>query len=251
MRKIILSSMLAVLVLAPMSGVSAVPDMATKMSGRILLQIQSKGQGWYVDPATKTRAYLGRPADAYNIMKSLGLGMTNDDLKKIVISSSNSGGNATFARKYSGRILIQVQGHGEAWYVNPTNLKRYYLGRPTDAFSVMRTLGLGISNVDLAKIPVNKKFPEPSTAAATTLNISIVGSSYSPAAPKIKRGMTVVWTNNEDIYHTVTKTADALPGFDSHTLSKGQSFKYTFTKAGIYNYGCSLHTMMKGQIIVE
>ena len=46
----------------------------------------------------------------------------------------------------SGRILLQVESHGEAWYVNPINSQRYYLGRPDDAYSVMRNLGLGISN---------------------------------------------------------------------------------------------------------
>jgi hypothetical protein len=31
-------------------------------------------------------------------------------------------------------------------------LKKYYLGRPNDAFNVMRTLGLGISKANLATI---------------------------------------------------------------------------------------------------
>lgn len=35
--------------------------------------------------------------------------------------------------RLTGRILLQVESHGEAWYVNQTNLKRYYLGRPSDA----------------------------------------------------------------------------------------------------------------------
>jgi len=48
----------------------------------------------------------------------------------------------------SGRILIAVQENGEAWYVNPVNLQRYYLGRPADAFSIMQHLGLGVSNED-------------------------------------------------------------------------------------------------------
>ena len=54
--------------------------------------------------------------------------------------------------RLTGRILLQVQSHGEAWYVNPDSQKRFYLGRPADAFNVMRSLGLGITDVDLAKI---------------------------------------------------------------------------------------------------
>ena len=39
--------------------------------------------------------------------------------------------------------MLQVEENGEAWYVYPDDLKKYYLGRPADAFGVMRELGLG------------------------------------------------------------------------------------------------------------
>ena len=55
----------------------------------------------------------------------------------------------TVAQK--GKIFLQTEGRGEAWYVNPSDGKRYFLGRPADAFSVMRNLGLGISNSDFVK----------------------------------------------------------------------------------------------------
>ena len=60
----------------------------------------------------------------------------------------------SFAKKNAGKILLQVEEHGEAWYVNPENLKRYFLGRPQDAFTVMREQGQGITNLDLNKILV-------------------------------------------------------------------------------------------------
>lgn len=53
-----------------------------------------------------------------------------------------------------GRILLQVENHGEAWYVNPQDDKRFYLKDGATAYSLMREAGLGISNADLAKIPV-------------------------------------------------------------------------------------------------
>ena len=55
--------------------------------------------------------------------------------------------------RLKGKILLQVESKGEAWYINPDNLNRYYLGRPADAFRIMRELGLGITNSDLSKIP--------------------------------------------------------------------------------------------------
>ena len=61
---------------------------------------------------------------------------------------------ASLVDSLKGRILLQVEQHGEAWYVNPTDNKRYYLGRPDDAFEIMRSFGLGITNNDLDQIPV-------------------------------------------------------------------------------------------------
>jgi hypothetical protein len=59
-----------------------------------------------------------------------------------------------FVGRNLGRIFLQAEGNGEAWYINPVNRQRYYLSRPSDAFAIMRVLGLGIANADLNKIPV-------------------------------------------------------------------------------------------------
>ena len=56
--------------------------------------------------------------------------------------------------RLSGRILLQVERNGETWYVYPDNQRKYYLGRPHDAFNIMRSLGLGITNLNLRKIAV-------------------------------------------------------------------------------------------------
>ncbi|MBU1126678.1 MAG: hypothetical protein ABH826_03925 [Patescibacteria group bacterium] len=53
-----------------------------------------------------------------------------------------------------GRILLQVEQHGEAWYVFPTGESRIYLPDGNAAYSVLETFGLGISNADLNLIPI-------------------------------------------------------------------------------------------------
>jgi len=53
-----------------------------------------------------------------------------------------------FAIKQQGYIFLQVEDKGEAWYVNPKDNKRYFLGRFFDAFNIMKTMSLGISNQD-------------------------------------------------------------------------------------------------------
>lgn len=55
-----------------------------------------------------------------------------------------------------GRILLDVENSGQAHYVSPVDKKRYYLNKPYDAFKLIEGLGLGISNVDLKKIPIGE-----------------------------------------------------------------------------------------------
>ncbi len=64
--------------------------------------------------------------------------------------------NLDFAKKQKGKILLQVQKNGEAWYVNPKDSKRYYLGNGALAFQIMRYLSLGVSNQDLNTIVIGQ-----------------------------------------------------------------------------------------------
>lgn len=119
---------------------------AARLDGQILLQVQEKGEAWYVNPLNTQRYYLGRPADAFAVMRSLGLGVSDKDIGSYQVTKAPA--------RLSGRILLQVQDEGQAFYVKPDDLKLYYLGRPQDAFYLMRSFGLGITNSDLAKIKI-------------------------------------------------------------------------------------------------
>ena len=169
--------------LLPVSAHAA--SMAERVSGKIVLDVQNHGEAWYVYPANLYRYYLGRPDDAFDIMRFLGLGITDADLAKIPTSTDTATGDRALRTRLSGRILLQVQQHGEAWYVYPGDLKRYYLGRPSDAFALMSNLGLGISATDLGQIPISTNFLEIAkpasqiqsfalTLARGTFNIDVV-----------------------------------------------------------------------------
>ena len=85
------------------------------------------------------------------------------------------------------------------------------------------------------------------TAGATTHNIIIASSGYSPDTLTIDAGDTVVWTNTDTTDHTAT---DSDGGFDSFPITPGGTFSFTFTTAGTYNYSC-LFQQFSGQIVVE
>jgi len=65
--------------------------------------------------------------------------------------------NTAIAERLSGRLLLQVEGNGEIWYVNPTDTNRRLITliNSTDVF---RALAVGITNADLDKLPTNADF---------------------------------------------------------------------------------------------
>jgi exopolysaccharide biosynthesis protein len=136
--------------LCPMFGAKA--NTAQSLSGRILLDVERNGEAWYVYPKDNKRYYLGRPQDAFKVMRELGLGINELDFQKIASAGMEIEGDLELTKKLAGNIILQVEKNGEAWYINPLTLKKHYLGRPDDAFAIMRELGLGINRKNLSYI---------------------------------------------------------------------------------------------------
>jgi hypothetical protein len=151
--------LLAFLVLLLALPLSVHAGLAENLSGRILLQVEQNGEAWYVWPTNKKRYYLGRPTDAFRVMRERGLGVSNADMFRLFGLNIGSGltkyperDRALFSR-LAGQIVLQVEKNGEAFYLDPITRTGYYLGRPADAFRVMRERGLGITDNNLRSIP--------------------------------------------------------------------------------------------------
>jgi plastocyanin len=78
--------------------------------------------------------------------------------------------------------------------------------------------------------------------------VKIDNFSFGPAAVTVPVGTTVIWTNRDDIPHTVVST-DGV--FKSKALDTDDQFSFVFSKPGTYSYFCSVHPKMTGQIIVQ
>ncbi|MFH1255160.1 MAG: fibronectin type III domain-containing protein [bacterium] len=177
-----------------------------RLKGKIILKVESKGEAYYISAKDKKIYYLGRPAGAFQVIRSQGIGISNANLAKIPIGLGALSGNDAdgdglpdmledaigsdknktdsdsdgfndkdeltagfapwaenikmnydnnFAAGQKGKIFLQVESRGEAWYVNPADGKRYFLARPADAFNIMRELGIGISNKDFSSLVGN------------------------------------------------------------------------------------------------
>ena len=177
--------------------------MYQNLQGRIMLTVEQNGEAYYIHPNNETIYFLGRPGDAFAVMREQGVGITTENLMKIPVGFGSATGADTdgdglsdlledalgtnpelfdtdndghsdkseleqgfnpflpnvslglskwFTNFQLGKIFLAVEQNGEAWYVNPVDGKRYFLGRPADAFAVMRNLGLGISNNDFSSL---------------------------------------------------------------------------------------------------
>jgi plastocyanin len=78
-------------------------------------------------------------------------------------------------------------------------------------------------------------------------------SCYTPSKITIKQGSLVTWMNEDSAFHSVTSGFYDEPNelFDSGYLDPQQSFTFSFEDIGTYNYFCTLHPWMKGQVIVQ
>ena len=85
----------------------------------------------------------------------------------------------------------------------------------------------------------------PTPARAATHNVEIGDGFFAPATLTVAVGDTVTWTNVDDSPHTVSAGT-----FDSGNLDEGQTFSFTFTEAGTFDYVCSYHDEMTASITV-
>jgi plastocyanin len=81
-----------------------------------------------------------------------------------------------------------------------------------------------------------------------TVQVTIRGLAYEPAALDIPAGTTVTWVNEDVAAHDVT----AVDGsFASPTLQQGDDYTRTFASAGSWSYTCILHPEMTGVVTVR
>jgi plastocyanin len=85
-------------------------------------------------------------------------------------------------------------------------------------------------------------------ARGATQAVTIDDFAFSPATLTITAGDTVTWTNQDTTTHTATSNTGV---FDSGDLDPGDAFSFTFTTPGTYEYHCTPHPTMTGQIVVQ
>ena len=78
--------------------------------------------------------------------------------------------------------------------------------------------------------------------------VTIDNFTFSPKDLTVAVGTTVKWVNHDDIPHTVVEKNTT---FRSKALDTDDSYSFTFTTAGSFDYFCGLHPHMVGKVIVQ
>jgi len=99
-----------------------------------------------------------------------------------------------------------------------------------------------------AKVETTAQAAKATAPAGNVVEVKVDNFSFSPQTITIKPGTTVIWTNRDDIPHTVVSDDKV---FKSKVLDTDDKFSFTFDKAGNFPYFCSIHPKMTGTVIVQ
>ena len=86
-------------------------------------------------------------------------------------------------------------------------------------------------------------------AADSSNTVSIDNFTFTPKTLTVKAGTTVSWTNHDDIPHGIASSENVFK--KSAALDTDDSYSFTFTASGTYQYFCYIHPHMVGTIVVE
>jgi plastocyanin len=85
-------------------------------------------------------------------------------------------------------------------------------------------------------------------AAQEPNEVTIDDFTFGPKELTVAVGTTVKWVSHDDTPHIVV---DKNKAFRSKALDTNDSFSFTFSSAGTFDYFCGLHPHMVGKVIVQ
>jgi amicyanin len=126
--------------------------------------------------------------------------------------------------------------------------KSSYGAKPAAASATTAPSTSAHAMTTMAGMPPSSAAAAPVGPAVAADQVSITNFAFAPAAITVKVGTTVTWTNNDEEPHTVFSGAG---GIKSPVLASHQNtFSFTFSKPGTFDYNCTIHPFMHGTVTV-
>jgi len=138
------------------------------------------------------------------------------------------------------KVVIQGLGHGDD-ITEPKGIVTTMTVVPEPAPELSLPMSSGTHTVNIAE-------------GSGTPGCEETNECFLPNPITISVGDTVLWNNPDSAAHTVTSgnISDGHDGmFDSGLFMSGNTFEFTFDKAGTYDYFCMVHPWMTGKVIVN
>src|SRR5215469_14431108 len=121
--------------------------------------------------------------------------------------------------------------------------------------SVILVLLVPFALIAAAAVPSHASAEQPANStspAPKVVTVVIREFKFEPATVTVHEGDTVEWKNNDIVPHTATADdGSQKPAFDSGAIREGAAWRFVARKKGTYNYICTFHPNMKGQLIVQ
>ena len=101
----------------------------------------------------------------------------------------------TLSKRLTGKLLLQVEQGGAIWYVDTKEFKRYSITW-ANALPLFRKLSLGITDADLAKIPI--------TGSNSTGSTSMRNRLKGKLLLQVEQGGAIWYVDQDGYRHSVT-----------------------------------------------
>lgn len=159
--------------------------------------------------------------------------------------------NPTLRQQMMGYMMGDRQ-FMQQWMANSTFQQNWMYPYTTQNWMMGPGMGAGMMGGSMMNYGINPN----NSQAVETSQVTIPKDAwstksttpYQPLRIQVAEGTKVTWTNADSVVHTVT---DVNNNFDSNLINPGESWSYTFTKEGTYNYYCTLHPWMRGTVEVK
>jgi len=125
-------------------------ELAQKLAGKILIQVENDGEAWYVYPVDLKRYYLGRPKNVLELKSLLGIALDSEELINYLYFDK------IFPSNLAGKMVYDTANPGSAYYVDPETRLGHELKEPNSAWRILKEKGLGVSNENIRKIVVGE-----------------------------------------------------------------------------------------------
>jgi plastocyanin len=212
-----------------------------------------------VDQLRKLKAPMDKALDVVLITTQ------QHDKTYIVVYATEAGRMSQYQSAFDGILNSVTIGSASFSNMGQMTAENAVPGNDTQIFQK----DTSISN--LAPVPMTDSPPTGdttmmignSTGATAGDSVTIAPGSSDPSNGKffipntltVSKGTTVTWINDDGTLHTVTsgspEAGNSGTEFDSSYLAAGKTFQHQFNTPGTFDFYCTLHPYMTGNVVVS